>query len=79
MDFYKAIRELLEEKKRLDRLIAELEALEKAGDGTNGTAPRSRRGRKSMSEEEKLQVSERMRRYWEARRAEKQKSVGSTS
>jgi hypothetical protein len=30
----------------------------------------SRRGRKSMSQKERLQVSERMRRYWAARRGD---------
>ena len=67
MDWYAAIHELHEEKKRLDRLIAALEAIE------NGTSPETtsglpRRGRKTMSAEERKQVSERMKRYWAGRR-----------
>lgn len=66
MDVNKALRELYEEKKRLDLAIAALE-----------TRPRSaspklsvgRRGRKKMSAEERLEVSRRMSKYWEARRS----------
>lgn len=63
MDLYQAIQELYEEKRRLDQAIAALES--------QGFAPvpsRSRRGRKSMNDEERKQVSERMRKYWESRR-----------
>jgi hypothetical protein len=62
MDLFAAIRDLLAEKRRIDRLIAMLEARQ------NGTFPRSRRGRKGMGEEERRQVSERMRSYWQERR-----------
>jgi hypothetical protein len=64
MDVNKALRELHEEKRRLDVTIAALEA--RLG---NGSRTRGRRGRKSMSPEERLQVSQRMSKYWEARRA----------
>jgi len=65
MDVHKALRELYEEKKRLDRAILALEAnLKKPG-----KAPR--RGRKRMSPEERLAVSKRMSAYWAARRAAK--------
>lgn len=64
MDVNKALRELHEEKRRLDAAIAALEA--RAGELRG---PRKRRGRKSMSPEERLEVSRRMTRYWEARRA----------
>ena len=67
MDWYAAIRELHEEKKRLDRLIAALEAIENGGNA-EGTSGLPRRGRKMMSAEERKQVSERMKRYWAARR-----------
>jgi len=66
MDVYEAIRDLRKERDRLDATIAVLEARvkwerqQKIGKG--------RRGRKTMSPEERLQVSERMRRYWAARR-----------
>jgi hypothetical protein len=65
MDVNKALRELHEEKKRLDIIIATLESRQR-----NGSHARSRRrGRKSMSPEERLEVSKRMAKYWEARRA----------
>lgn len=67
MDFYPAIRELHEEKKRLDRLIAALEAIEN-GENPEEMARASRRGRKAMSEDERKLVSERMKRYWAGRR-----------
>jgi hypothetical protein len=64
MDVNKALRELHEEKRRLDATIAALEA--RLG---NGTRTHRRRGRKSMSAEERQEVSRRMSKYWEARRA----------
>jgi hypothetical protein len=64
MDVNKALRELHEEKRRLDIIIASLEA--RLG---NGARARGRRGRKSMSPQERQQVSKRMSKYWEARRA----------
>jgi len=67
VDWYVAIRELHEEKKRLDRLIAALEAIAN-GESPEGTSSLPRRGRKTMSAEERKQVSERMKRYWAGRR-----------
>jgi hypothetical protein len=64
MDVNKALRELHEEKRRLDITIAALEARLGTGSRTRG-----RRGRKSMSAAERLEVSKRMSKYWEARRA----------
>jgi len=64
MDVYKAIRELQQEKHRLDVLIASLESGMKGG-----RARGDRRGRKSMSPAERKAVSERMAAYWAARRA----------
>ena len=63
MDVNKALRELYEEKKRLDAAIAALES-------RLGSSRLKRRGRRSMSQEERLEVSRRMSRYWEARRAQ---------
>ncbi len=74
MDLYKAIRQLYEERARLDRVIASLEALQKtASDEHNAREPAKRRGRKAMSEEERRQVSERMKQYWAGRRKENSK------
>jgi hypothetical protein len=68
VDLYKAIRMLYEEKKRLDRLIESLEDLQMHGNGSKAPAAPSRRGRRMMTAEERLQVSERMRKYWSERR-----------
>ena len=66
MDLRDTIRALYEEKKRLEGAIAELER--QLGEVTGTDAPTERRGRKSMSPEERLQVSRRMRKYWASRR-----------
>jgi len=73
VDLGSTIRQLKDEKKRLDRLIASLERMLAEGRSPGGKkdAPRSRRGRKTMSERERREVSERMARYWSARRASK--------
>jgi hypothetical protein len=60
MDIAKLILELRAQKERIDRAIADLESLsDSTVEGATG------RGRKWMSPEERLQVSERMKRYWE--------------
>jgi hypothetical protein len=71
MDLIKTLRELYEEKRRLDAVIASLEA------NSVAQAARSakRRGRKSMSRQERLKVSLRMKRYWEDRRAQMRASA----
>ena len=66
MDLNKALRELFEEKKRIDRAIARLETRMASLMRRSGT---SRRGRKSMGPEERLEVSRRMRAYWQSRRS----------
>lgn len=71
MDIAKALRELYTEKKRLDGAIAALEARIRAGrNGSRADSAKGRRGRKSMSAAERLEVSRRMTLYWEARRAQ---------
>ena len=53
MDLYKAIRDLYAERERLDRVIASLEELQRNA-GTSGSGCQGkRRGRKSMSAEER--------------------------
>ena len=74
MDVNKALRELHEEKRRLDVTIAALEA--RLG---NGSRNRGRRGRKSMTPQERLEVSKRMSKYWEARRASAGALEGNTN
>jgi hypothetical protein len=70
MDLYKAIQNLYAEKEKLEHVIASLEELQR----TSGTVPAvpkigKRRGRKSMNTTERKEVSERMKKYWESRRA----------
>ena len=69
MDIVKALRELYNEKKRLDATIASLEARVKVR-GSAAKSSKRRRGRKSVSAAERLEVSKRMTLYWEARRAQ---------
>ncbi len=67
MDVLKALRELYLEKSRLDRLIAICESKINEQDRR---LSRSKRGRKSMSSDERKVVSERMRNYWASRRGQ---------
>jgi hypothetical protein len=70
MDLYQTIQDLYTEKERLERVISSLEALLGVGDPKSAPPKRSRRGRKSMSSNEREQVSARMKRYWDRRRNE---------
>jgi hypothetical protein len=70
MDLYKAIQDLYTEKEKLERVIASLEELQRtAGDLPEVPKLARRRGRKSMNAQERQEVSERMKRYWESRRS----------
>jgi hypothetical protein len=66
MDYSAIINALRAEIQQIDRAIADLEALNLPGGAE--VRPKSRRGRRSMSEAERQQVSERMKRYWARRR-----------
>ena len=70
MDLYKAIQDLYAEKEKLERVIASLEDLQRAAGGGIPPTPKSgkRRGRKSMSKDERQEVSARMKKYWASRR-----------
>jgi hypothetical protein len=68
MDLYKAIQDLYAEKEKLERVIASLEELQRSSGPLPELPKPKRRGRKSMSPEERLEVSERMKKYWETRR-----------
>ena len=58
------IRQLYKDKERLDKVIASLEGLQGGKmAGSSVTAP-GRRGRKSMSPAERLEVSNRMKLHW---------------
>ena len=69
MDLRKTILLLRDELKKVEATIAALEKLDKSAPVPRVRLP-SRRGRKSMGEEERQQVAERMRRYWASRRAQ---------
>jgi hypothetical protein len=74
MDLFKAIQELYVEKERLERVIASLEELQRSAGAVPAlTQGAKRRGRKFMDPKERQEVSERMKKYWAARRKEKQK------
>jgi hypothetical protein len=68
MDLNKALRELYEERERVDRAI---HALESSHTVRSRATAGHRRGRKMMSPEERLDVSKRMTEYWRNRRAQK--------
>jgi len=68
MDLTSAIRELYEEKEKLEQTISLLERLQQSSHSIVVKA-RGKRGRKFMGPEERKQVSERMRKYWAGRRS----------
>jgi hypothetical protein len=76
MDLEKVLRNLYEERRRINRVIDRLES--RLSD-TSQPPPKHRRGRKGMSAEERLKVSERMTAYWAARRARTEEKTHSES
>jgi hypothetical protein len=70
MDLYRIIRELVHERQRVQRIIESLELMVHEQEAVRRT-PAKRRGRKSMDEGARKEVSERMVRYWAQRRANK--------
>lgn len=71
MDLYRIIRELVLERERLQRIIESLEEMKPDARPPVRIEARKRRGRKSMDRAARQQVSERMKRYWAQRKAEK--------
>jgi hypothetical protein len=74
MELYRIIRELMQERDRLQRIIESLEQVEPSGKAQVRRAGK-RRGRKSMDRAARDEVSERMKRYWAQRRAEQKESA----
>jgi hypothetical protein len=68
MNINRAIRDLYEEKKRLDHVIASLEEMQRNAAAEKAALPEKKRGRKSMDEQARREVSERMKQYWASRR-----------
>jgi hypothetical protein len=77
MDLYRIIGDLVGERNRLQRIIESLEAM----DGIAPKPARSRpaaRGRKSMDNAARKEVSERMKLYWAKRRSAEADSASTT-
>jgi hypothetical protein len=69
MDLNKTLQDLYSEKEKIERAIASLECLHKPDpDRAPAAARPTRRGRHGMGARERGDVSERMKRYWAARR-----------
>ena len=71
MDLDKVIAKLQAERAKLDAIITSLEQLRRSGEAVLKPVVKKRRGRKFMNEEDRREVSERMKRYWAARRKQK--------
>jgi hypothetical protein len=71
MDLDRMIRELRDRRKYLDRVIAALEQLQRLtlGQATFTKPDTERRGRKFMTDDERREVSERMKKYWSTRKS----------
>jgi hypothetical protein len=69
MDLYRIIRELVLERDRLQRIIDSLEEMKP--NAKPARAEGKRRGRKFMDPAAREEVSERMKRYWAQRKAER--------
>ena len=77
MDLHTVIRKLHLERDKLDQVIASLEQLQKAAE-SGDILPKKQRGRKFMNEEDRKEVSERMKKYWAAWRKKQQQGTGRT-
>jgi hypothetical protein len=67
MDLYLIIDELIRERNRIQGIIESLERMNSAED-VPGRLPGKRRGRKSMDQAAREDVSARMKRYWAKRK-----------
>jgi hypothetical protein len=70
MDLYRIIGDLVEERNRLQRIIESLEAMDGIAAKPARSRPAATRGRKSMDNAARKEVSERMKLYWAKRRGE---------
>ncbi len=69
LDLIKIIHDLRQERDKLQAIINSLEQLQSPGMHSQ-QAPAGRRGRRSMDSAGRLEVSRRMKQYWENRRKE---------
>jgi hypothetical protein len=72
VDLERIIRELEEERNRIDGIIEAMERYNRVSDTVSG---HKRRGRKFMSAEDRKEVSDRMKQYWAKRKAESNKKT----
>ena len=71
MELPKLLEKLRQERTKLDDMILSLEQLEQTMAEAKKVV-RKKRGRKSMDEAARKEVSERMKRYWASRRSQQQ-------
>jgi hypothetical protein len=71
MDLYSVIRELVQERDRVQRIIESLEGVSPPSRAQPVRSGVERRGRKSMDHAARQEVSQRMKSYWAQRRGQK--------
>jgi len=76
MDLLETLRDLYAQRETLKRAIATLESMARDRERSLPTSSGKRRGRKSMGAKERQEVSKRMKRYWETRRASPETPAG---
>ncbi len=76
MNLMELIRSLYGEKEVIERAIASLEELQQITQQRPRLSSGKRRGRKSMSADERKQVSARIKEYWAAKRKERSRAAG---
>ena len=67
IDLRKVLKDLYTQREQMEHVITSLEALQQGSSAGLPLQKKTNRGRKSMSPEERREVSERMRKYWKAR------------
>ena len=68
IDLRNVLKDLYTQRERLEHVITSLEALQQGSAAGLPPQKKTNRGRKSMGAKERREVSERMRKYWAARR-----------
>ena len=68
MDISSALQELYAERQKVERAIAALQELQATYVSHPDLSSGNRRGRKSMNAKERIEVSQRMKKYWANRR-----------
>ena len=71
IDLRKVLKDLYTQREGLEHVITSLETLQQGSASGLHLQKKTKRGRKSMGAEERREVSERMRKYWVARRMKK--------